>query len=261
MPPARGPAAAACFLPAVPSSAQGSPQPAARSHRFVSSDEGTERSRVRQRACSSSAKGKSDPAGALTNHTQKPGLQAPPGLEKQRPRSSSYLQSNIHSCFTDAHSQCFCTGKGRRSHVQSECLVFCPTKHHASSRAVCTHLCPTPQLPSELGSTSPSHRALCPSRTQRLQQWDRGLWGSPAAGQLLQHCWSSTGQGSCSRDHTSAMRAGLSVTCLLYSLAQFLRDCLANISPITDTLCFTLSIPGSSCQHSLFSLLFLKSFI
>lgn len=45
------------------------------------------------------------------------------------------------------------------------------------------------------------------------------------------------------------------MTCLFYSQAQFLGDCLTSLSPDIYRLCLTLNIPGSESRDGLFSLL------
>lgn len=116
-------AAAALLLPAFPSSPERSPHPAVKSHRFVSTVQGTERSRVRQQ--SSSLQG--EVGSCCCTHRAHPnigaGLPAPLRVWKNK-ILASLLIYNIHSCSTDIYSQYFLPSRGRHSHVQGSHSTF-----------------------------------------------------------------------------------------------------------------------------------------
>lgn len=190
--------AAALLLPALPSSPERSSHPAVKSHRFVSNVQGTERSRVRQCACSSSFERGSRILLVRSQATPKHRSRTPgtaQGLEKQHPCSSPYLQSNIHSCFTDTRSQCFPTGKGRHSHVQSERSAFLSHFSFTNLQAPCVHSSAEAlNFPLRWGSippvTEPEARGPdgCTGRARRQQAGGRAGSRSETSGLRRFHC-------------------------------------------------------------------------
>lgn len=128
-------AAAALLLPAFPSSPERSPHPAVKSHRFVSTVQGTERSRVRQQ--SSSLQG--EVGSCCCTHKAHPnigaGLPAPLRVWKTKSLLLS-LSTTFTAALQTFTANIFYPAEADTHMCRAHTPHFCPTFHSRSSSTV-----------------------------------------------------------------------------------------------------------------------------
>lgn len=186
--------AAALLLPALPSSPERSSHPAVKSHRFVSNVQGTERSRVRQCACSSSFERGSRILLVRSQATPKHRSRTPgtaQGLEKQHPCAPLLIYSPIFTAALQTlAANVFQLAKADARMCGANARRFCPTFHsRIFKHRVCAHLLrlPTFLCVGEVFLPLPSQKPGVPTAAPVVQEGSR-LVAGPGAGARPPDC-------------------------------------------------------------------------